>query len=167
MANIKISELPTYTGSTTGAYIVMDNSSLTESFKVTKETFLSGLLSPATVGTWTLSAGVNTYSFTVPSAQSSYVMTVYASIPNGIIVWFAQVTLSNTNVAALGAQYAWFYNGGGSPITIASIPQQIVGIAGTTIGTSPAVSDSRVFEFQFGNSSGSPQVVNYSFFKTN
>jgi len=167
MANIKISELPTYTGSTTGAYIVMDNSSLTESFKVTKETFLSGLLSPATLGSWTLSAGVNTYSFTVPSAQSSYVMSVVGNIPNGIIVWFARVTLSNTNVAALGMQYAWVYSGGGTPINIVSIPSQIVGIAGTRIDTSPAVSDSRVFEFQFGNSSGSPQVVNYTYFKTN
>jgi len=167
MANIKISELPTYTGSTTGAYIVMDNSSLTESFKVTKETFLSGLLSPATLGSWTLSAGVNTYSFTVPSAQSSYVMSAVGSIPNGIIVWFARVTLSNTNVAALGMQYAWVYNGGGTPINIVSIPSQIVGIAGTRIDTSPAVSDSRVFQFQFGNSSGSPQVVNYTYFKTN
>jgi hypothetical protein len=167
MANIKISELPTYTGSTTGAYIVMDNSSLTESFKVTKETFLSGLLSPATVGSWTLSAGANNVSFTVPSAHSSYVMTVFASIPNGIIVWFAQVTLSNTNVAALGVQYAWYYNGGGNPIYIASIPSQIVGQAGIVIDTSPPVSDSRVFEFLLVNNSGSPQVVNYSFFKTN
>jgi len=167
MANIKISELPTYTGSTTGAYIVMDNSTLTESFKVTKETFLGGLLPPATLGSWTLSAGVNTYSFTVPSAHSSYVMSVVGNIPNGIIIWFARVTLSNTNVAALGVQYAWYYNGGGNPIYIVSIPSQIVGIAGTRIDYSPAVSDSRVFEFQFANNSGSPQVVNYTYFKTN
>ena len=42
MANTKISQLPTFTGDTTGAYLVMDNSGLTESFKVSKETLFSG-----------------------------------------------------------------------------------------------------------------------------
>jgi hypothetical protein len=36
MANTKISALPTFTGDTTGAYLVMDNSGLTETFKVHK-----------------------------------------------------------------------------------------------------------------------------------
>ena len=34
MANTKISQLPTYTGDTTGVYVVMDNSGLTQSYKV-------------------------------------------------------------------------------------------------------------------------------------
>jgi hypothetical protein len=45
MANTKISALPTYTGDTTGVYLVMDNSGLTQTYKVTKETLVG---SPAT-----------------------------------------------------------------------------------------------------------------------
>jgi len=41
MANTKISALPTYTGDTTGVYLVMDNSGLTQSYKVAKETLNS------------------------------------------------------------------------------------------------------------------------------
>jgi hypothetical protein len=37
MANTKISALPTFTGNTTGAYVVIDNSGLTQSSKVTRE----------------------------------------------------------------------------------------------------------------------------------
>ena len=37
MANIRISNLPTFTGNTTGAYLVMNNSANTETFKVLKE----------------------------------------------------------------------------------------------------------------------------------
>jgi len=40
MANTKISALPLYTGNTTGAYVVIDNSGLTQSYKVTRETLL-------------------------------------------------------------------------------------------------------------------------------
>ena len=38
MANVLIANLPTYTGNTNGAFLVMNNSGNTESFKVTKET---------------------------------------------------------------------------------------------------------------------------------
>ncbi len=97
MANTKISQLPTFTGDTTGAYIVMDNSSLTETFKVPKETLFSGyttnVVSPVS-GSWTLSAGTNTVSFTV-TAGESYVMWVNGNIPNGIVNWNATVTLSS------------------------------------------------------------------------
>ncbi len=50
MANTKISQLPTFTGDTTGAYLVMDNSGLTETFKVLKETLIG---SSGTSGTTT------------------------------------------------------------------------------------------------------------------
>ena len=35
MANTKISALPTFTGNTTGVYVVIDNAGLTETFKIT------------------------------------------------------------------------------------------------------------------------------------
>lgn len=44
MANTKISQLPTWTGNTTGFYLVVDNSGLTQTYKVTKETL--GIFEP-------------------------------------------------------------------------------------------------------------------------
>jgi len=40
MANTKISQLPLYTGDTSGSYIIMNNSGETETFKVIKSVFL-------------------------------------------------------------------------------------------------------------------------------
>ena len=166
MANTKISQLPTFTGDTTGAYLVMDNSGLTESFKVPKETLLSGyttnVVSPVS-GSWTLSAGTNTVSFTVTAGQS-YVMWVNGNIPNGIVNWNATVTLSNSNVPVIGVQYGWYYLAGNA-LELTSIPSQIVGTAGTIITTSPAVSNSNTFTFGITNNSGTSQIVYYGYVK--
>lgn len=51
MANTKISSLPTFTGDTTGVYLVMDNSGLTQTYKVSYETLfakVSGLVNAGT-----------------------------------------------------------------------------------------------------------------------
>jgi hypothetical protein len=40
MANTKINQLPLYTGDTTGAYLVMNNSGETTTYKVTKENLI-------------------------------------------------------------------------------------------------------------------------------
>ena len=166
MANTKISQLPTFTGDTTGAYLVMDNSGLTESFKVSKETLFSGyttnVVSPVS-GSWTLSAGTNTVSFTVTAGQS-YVMWVNGNIPNGIVNWNATVTLSNSNVPVIGVQYGWYYLAGNA-LELTSIPNQIVGTAGTIITTSPAVSNSNTFTFGIINNSGTSQIVYYGYVK--
>jgi len=42
MANVKISQLPSYTGNTSGSWLVMNNSGETTTYKVQKETLLSG-----------------------------------------------------------------------------------------------------------------------------
>lgn len=42
MANTQIANLPLYTGSISGSYLVMNNSSETTTYKVTRETFLGG-----------------------------------------------------------------------------------------------------------------------------
>jgi hypothetical protein len=166
MANTKISALPTFTGDTTGAYLVMDNSSLTETFKVPKETLFSGyttnVVSPVS-GSWTLSAGTNTVSFTV-TAGESYVMWVNGNIPNGIVNWNATVTLSNTNVPAIGVQYGWYYLAGDA-LVLTSIPSQIVGTAGAIITTSPPVSNSNTFTFGITNNSGTSQIIYYGYIK--
>ena len=166
MANVLISNLPTYTGNTNGAFLVMNNSGNTESFKVTKEALFSGYsqnaISPVT-GSWTLSAGTNTVSFTV-TAGESYVMWVNGNIPNGIVNWNATVTLSNANVPVIGVQYGWYYLAG-NVLELTSIPSQIVGTAGSIITTSPAVSNSNTFTFGITNNSGSSQIVYYGYVK--
>jgi len=43
MANTKISALPTFTGDTTGVYVVIDNAGLTQTFKITIDQLLSSL----------------------------------------------------------------------------------------------------------------------------
>jgi hypothetical protein len=166
MANVLISNLPTYTGNTNGAFLVMNNSGNTESFKVTKETLFSGYsqnaISPTT-GSWTLSAGTNTVSFTVPAGES-YVMWVNGNIPNGIINWNATVTLSNANVPVIGVQYGWYYLAGNA-LELTSIPSQIIGTAGTISTSSPAVSNSNTFTFGITNNSGTSQIVYYGYVK--
>jgi len=166
MANTKISALPLYTGDTTGVYLVMDNSGLTQSYKITKETLFSGystnVVSPVS-GSWTLTTGANTVSFTVTAGQS-YVMWVNGNIPNGIINWNATVTLSNSNVPVIGVQYGWYYLAGNA-LVLTSIPSQIVGTAGTISNSSPAVSNTNTFTFGITNNSGTSQVVYYGYTK--
>ncbi len=56
MANTKISSLPTFTGDSTNVYIVIDNSGLTESYKITRETLLgSNIPWTSYVPVWTAS----------------------------------------------------------------------------------------------------------------
>jgi hypothetical protein len=162
MANTKISALPTYTGNTNGAYLVMNNSGNTESFKVTKETLFSGYTSPVT-GSWNLSTGANTVSFTVPAGQS-YIMWVNGNIPSGIVKWNATVTLSNPNVPAIGVHYGWYYLAGNA-LVLTSIPDQIVGTAGSIITSSPVITNSNTFTFGITNNSGSSQIVYYGYIK--
>ena len=166
MANTKISALPTFTGNTNGTFIVINNSGNTESFKVSKETLFSGystnVVSPVS-GSWTLSAGTNTVSFTVTAGQS-YVMWVNGNIPNGIVNWNATVTLSNSNVPAIGVQYGWYYLAGNA-LELTSIPSQIVGTAGSISTSSPAVSNTNTFTFGITNNSGTPQIVDYGYVK--
>ena len=167
MANVQIANLPTYTGNTNGVFLVMNNSGNTESFKVTKETLLSGYsqnaISPVT-GSWTLSAGTNTVSFTVPAGQS-YVMWVNGNIPNGIVNWNATVTLSNSNVPVIGVQYGWYY-GAGNALVLTSIPSQIIGTAGTITSNLPSVgTTTNTFTFGITNNSGTSQIVYYGYVK--
>ena len=163
MANTKISALPTFTGNSTRVYLVMDSSGLTETYKVTKETFLAGSTGVPVTGSWTLTTGANTVSFTVTAGQS-YVMWVNGNIPNGIVNWNATVTLSNTNVPAIGVQYGWYYLAGNA-LVLTSIPSQIVGTAGSISTSAPAVSNSNTFTFGITNNSGTSQVINYGYLK--
>jgi hypothetical protein len=163
MANTKISQLPTFTGNTNGTFIVINNSGNTESFKVAKETLLSGSTGVPVTGSWTLTTGANTVSFTVTAGQS-YVMWVNGNIPNGIINWNATVTISNPNVPVVGVQYGWYYLAGNN-LVLTSIPSQIVGTAGSISTSAPAVSNSNTFTFGITNNSGTSQIIYYGYIK--
>lgn len=116
-------------------------------------------------GNWTVTTGTNTYSFTVPS-DGTYIMWVKGNIPNGIITWNATVSVSNTNVPTIGTQYAWNYTGGGSPILLTAIPDQIKGTQGTisTDNTYVGTTSNR-FDFGITNNSGALQTVYYGYTK--
>jgi hypothetical protein len=167
MANTKISQLTTFTGNTNGSFIVMNNSGNTESFKVAKETLFSGystnVVSPVS-GSWTVTPGTNNYSFTV-DINNTYNLWVLGNIPNGIIVYNATVSVSNTNVPVIGYQYAWNYTGGSSPISFTSIPTQIIGTAGAVSTDSPSVLSTNTFVFGIQNNTGSGVTVNYGYIK--
>jgi hypothetical protein len=168
MANVLISNLPTYTGNTNGAFLVMNNSGNTESFKVTKESLFSGYSQNAILpvnGSWTVTPGTNNYSFTVGD-RNTYSLWVQGNIPNGIIVYNATVSISNLNVPVIGVQYAWNYTGGGSPILLTSIPTQIIGTAGAISTDSPAVgTTTNTFVFGIQNNTGSNVTVDYGYIK--
>ena len=116
-------------------------------------------------GNWTVTTGTNTYNFTVPM-DGTYVMWVKGNIPNGIITWNATVSVSNSNVPAIGTQYAWNYTGGGSPILLTAMPDQIRGTAGTisTDATYVGTTSNR-FDFTIANTSGESQTVYYGYTK--
>jgi trimeric autotransporter adhesin len=116
-----------------------------------------------TTGSWTVTTGTNTYSITVPSS-GTYQIWVRGNIPNGIIAYSATAVVTNTNVPVVGVQYAWVYNGGGSPIDFTSIPNQFIGTANTIVRSSvaPSATTNR-FDFGINNSSGSSQTVYWGY----
>jgi hypothetical protein len=114
---------------------------------------------------WTVTAGTNNYSFTV-DGNNTYQMWLEGNIPNAIIVWNATVSVSNTNVPVIGQQFAWNYEGPGTPLLLTSIPAQIIGTAGAISNASPAVGNTtNVFTFGINNTSGSDQTVRYGWIK--
>jgi hypothetical protein len=115
------------------------------------------------VGTWSISTGANTVSFTVAGNQS-YIMWVNGNIPNGIVNWNATVTLSNSNVPVIGVQYGWYYVDGNA-LVLTSIPNQIVGDAGTISTSAPGFTNSNTFTFGITNNSVSAQIIYYGYTK--
>jgi hypothetical protein len=98
--------------------------------------------------------------------DGTYTMWVKGNIPNGIIIWNATVSVSNSNVPAIGTQYAWNYTGGGTPIELIDLPNQIRGTAGgiSTDATYAGTTSNR-FDFNISNGSGSAQTVYYGYTK--
>jgi hypothetical protein len=124
---------------------------------------ISGL--SGNTGSWTVTPGTNNYSFTV-DINNTYNLWALGNIPNGIIVYNATVSVSNSNVPVIGVQYAWNYSGAGNPILFTSIPSQIIGTAGAISTDSPTVGTStNTFVFGIQNTTGSNVTVNYGYLK--
>jgi hypothetical protein len=125
---------------------------------------LSGVVTKIT-GSWTVPTGNSTQSFTVPTS-GTYQLWVDCNIPNGILAWNATATVTNSNVPVVGEQYAWVYNGGGTPIDFTSIPNQFVGTGNTIVrsSVSPSVTTNR-FDFGINNTSGGNVTVSYGYAK--
>jgi hypothetical protein len=125
---------------------------------------LSNVVSKTT-GSWTVTTGTNTYSIQL-AENGTYQIWVDCNIPNGILAYNATATVTNGNVPVVGVQYAWVYNGGGTPIDFVSIPNQFVGTANTIVRSSvaPSATTNR-FDFGINNTSGGNVTVRYGYVK--
>jgi len=148
-----------------GGNITLTGGNITGANVVTANSFVGNgatLSNVATTfeSTWTVPVGNSTQSFTVSSG--TYSMWVDCNIPNGILAWNATGTITNTNVPVAGVQYAWVYNGGGTPIDFTSIPNQFVGTANTIVrsNVAPSATTNR-FDFGINNTSGGNVTVRY------
>jgi hypothetical protein len=150
---------------TTGNITVTGNTSVTGNITTSSSFFGDGSnLSNVAIkytGSWSVPTGNSTQSFTV-TPSNTYYMWVDCNIPNGILTWTATATVTNTNVPVVGAQYAWVYTGGGTPIDFTSIPNQFTGTANTIVRSSvaPSATTNR-FDFGINNTSGNVQIVRY------
>lgn len=116
-----------------------------------------------TTGSWTLAAGANTVSLTVP-INGAYSIWVNGNIPNGIVTYTATVVVTNTNVPAIGSSYGWYY-ADGNALVLTAIPNQVVGTANNISTSTVATTTANVFTFGITNNSGSDQVVNWGYSK--
>jgi hypothetical protein len=152
-----------------GGAITMTGGNITGANVVTANSFVGNGATLSNVATqvassWTVPVGNSTQSFTVP-INNTYQLWVLGNIPNGIIVYNATVSVSNTNVPVIGQQFAWNYEGGGNILMFNSIPDQIIGTAGAISNASPAVANTNVFTFSINNASGNTVTVNYGYTK--
>ena len=112
---------------------------------------------------WTLAAGTNTVSLTVPT-NGTYSIWVNGNIPNGIVTYTATVVVTNTNVPVVGSSYGWYY-AAGNALVLTAIPTQIVGTVNNISNAVVVTTTANVFEFTIVNNSGNSAVVNYGYTK--
>ena len=75
MANVQIGSLPTYTGDTTGVYLVMNDSGNTTTYKVEKETLITGAGGGGTHFNWDLIPG---YEYNTALTANGQNLNIYA-----------------------------------------------------------------------------------------
>ena len=121
----------------------------------------TGVGAGSTTGSWTLSAGTNTVSITVP-INGTYSIWVRGNIPNGIVTYTATVVVTNTNVPVVGSSYGWYY-AAGNALVLTAIPTQIVGTVNNISNAVVSTTTANVFTFGITNNSGTSQVVNWGY----
>jgi hypothetical protein len=99
MADIKISEFTQYTGNTSGVYLIMNDNTETQTFKVTKETLNEGLISGSSQITYSGLTGIPSG---LISGSSQVVYSGITNIPSGIVSGASQIT--NLGFATTGSQ---------------------------------------------------------------
>ena len=124
----------------------------------------ANVINQRVTGSWTVTTGSADYSFTVP-INGTYTMWVRGNIPNGLIVWNATATVTNTNVPVIGQQFAWNYNAFNPIILeITALPVQFIGTANTIINANTyGGGPSNTFTFTVNNASGSSQTVYWGY----
>ena len=114
-----------------------------------------------TTGSWTLAAGTNTVSLSVP-LNGVYSIWVRGNIPNGIVTYTATVVVSNPNTPVVGSSYGWYY-AAGNALVLTAIPTQIVGTVNNISNAVVSTTTANVFTFGITNNSGTSQVVSYGY----
>jgi hypothetical protein len=112
-------------------------------------------------GSWIVSPGSNSVSITLPG-PGTYSIWVNGNIPNGIVTYTATIVLTNTNVPVLGSQYGWYY-AAGNALVLTSMPDQVVGTAGSISTATVSTTTANVFTFGITNNSGSSKVINWGY----
>lgn len=104
MANVKINELPLYTGDTTGAKLIMNDSTETTTFKVTKEKLNEGLISGSSQiiysGLTGIPSGIVSGSSQI--LNGSGIWSGSAQLPSGVVSGSSQIT--DLGFATTGSQ---------------------------------------------------------------
>lgn len=110
MANVKINELPLYTGNTSGVTLVMNDSTETTTFKVVREKITEGLISGSSQINYSelsgIPSGIISGSSQLPSGlvsgSSQIIYSGITGIPSGIVSSSTQIT--NMGYATTGSQ---------------------------------------------------------------
>jgi len=138
MAKSKISQLPQYTGDTTGVYLLMDNANQTQTFKVLKEDIITNI---------TLPTGLVS-----SSNQISY--TGLTNIPNGIISGSSQV-LNGSGIISSSTQLT------------ASMDVRYLNVTGeNVVSSSSQISYTGITNVPSGIVSGSAQSTTWGYLTT-
>jgi len=124
--------------------------------------YLSGV-AVKTSGAWTLTTGANTVSFTLPGS-GTYSLWITGNIPNGIVTYTATVVVTNQNVPVTGTQYGWYYLAGNA-LVLTSMPNHVVGTAGSISTATASTTTAWTFTFGITNNSGSTQTIYYGWTK--
>lgn len=149
-------------GNITGAVNISATGNITANNFVGNGNTLSNVATRVT-GSWTLAAGTNTVSFSVP-LNGTYSIWVNGNIPNGIVTYTATVVVTNTNVPVVGSSYGWYY-AAGNALVLTAIPTQIVGTVNNISNAVVVTTTANDFTFGITNNSGNSAVVNYGYTK--